>query len=577
MNYSTLSTIYSPKVVCLINNIRCKATRFTLCFLFFNLLINFHVFATDYHVGPGQSLTSISQVPWATLEAGDRVYIHWKATPYKEKWVVNRQGTLTNPIEIIGISNAQGQQPVIDGNNAITVDGVNFWNESRGIIKIGGSNVPQDGLPAYITIENLEIKSARPPYQFTNDNGQTETYANNAAAIYVEKAAHLIIRNCTLHDSGNGLFIGEHNGLTENILIEKNYIYNNGIEGSYYQHNTYTSAINITYQFNRLGPLRTGAGGNNLKDRSAGLLIRNNWIEGGNRQLDLVDATGSTVLLNHPKYSTTHVYSNILIEPDGAGNSQIMHYGGDSGHTNDYRKGDLYFYNNTVISTRTGNTTLVRLSTNDETAHVFNNLIYTIASGEYFAMIAGHGTFNMNHNWLKPNWQHCFCSPDGVVIDLGNNISGADPFFDDFDNQIFSLQEISPLINQGGIIPSLLLPDYNVSFEYVKHQESVSRPVSGNLDIGAFEFDEQMSTEALDKEYSLKIFPNPVTDILHFTCENRFIKSYKIYDLLGQVVLSGTLKDARMIDVSSLSKGVYLLQLNSKSKNIGIKFLVGSF
>ncbi len=147
--------------------------------------------ATDYHVGPGQSLTSISQVPWATLEAGDRVYIHWRATPYKEKWVVNRQGTLTNPIEIIGISNAQGQQPVIDGNNAITVDNVNFWNESRGVIKIGGSNVPQDGLPAYITIENLEIKSARPPYQFTNDNGQTETYANNAAAIYVEKAAHL--------------------------------------------------------------------------------------------------------------------------------------------------------------------------------------------------------------------------------------------------------------------------------------------------------------------------------------------------------------------------------------------------
>ncbi len=115
-----------------------------------------------------------------------------------------------------------------------------------------------------------------------------------------KKLLILIIRNCTLHDSGNGLFIGEHNGLTENILIEKNYIYNNGIEGSYYQHNTYTSAINITYQFNRLGPLRTGAGGNNLKDRSAGLLIRNNWIEGGNRQLDLVDATGSTVLLIIP-------------------------------------------------------------------------------------------------------------------------------------------------------------------------------------------------------------------------------------------------------------------------------------
>ena len=73
--------------------------------------------------------------------------------------------------------------------------------------------------------------------------------------------------------------------------------------------------------------------------------------------------------VNDPRYRETHVYGNILIEPDGAGNSQIVHYGGDSGTTEEYRKGDLYFYNNTVISTRSGNTTLVRLSTPD----IFNH------------------------------------------------------------------------------------------------------------------------------------------------------------------------------------------------------------
>ena len=109
----------------------------------------------------------------------------------------------------------------------------------------------------------------------------------------------------------------------------------------------------------------------------AGLIVRNNWIESGNRQLDLVDAEDSQTLVNHPNYHTTYVYGNILIEPDNAGNSQIMHYGGDSGTTADYRKGELYFYNNTVISTRSGNTTLVRLSTEDETCKAFNNIIYT--------------------------------------------------------------------------------------------------------------------------------------------------------------------------------------------------------
>ncbi len=132
------------------------------------------VFATDYHVGPSQPLTSIGGVPWTTLEAGDRVFIHWQSSPYKEKWVINRQGTAQNRIEIIGINGPQGQQPVIDGNGAVTVTGVNFWNESRGVIKIGGSNTPPDALPSFITINNLEIRSGRPPYQFTNDNGQTE-------------------------------------------------------------------------------------------------------------------------------------------------------------------------------------------------------------------------------------------------------------------------------------------------------------------------------------------------------------------------------------------------------------------
>jgi hypothetical protein len=372
--------------------------RFVFSLLLFSAL---NGWAIDYHVAPDSTLTTISQVPWATLSAGDRVYIHWKSTPYKEKWVINRKGTAGNRIEVIGVNGPGGQQPIIDGNGATIAAGLNFWNDERGVIKIGGSSIPADDLPSYITIENLEIKSGCPPFTFTDDNNQVKTYADNAASIYVEKAKDLIIRNCTIHDSGNGLFVGANNGLTEIILIEGNHIYDNGISGSIYQHNTYTAAIGIIYQFNHFGSLRTGAGGNNLKDRSAGLVVRDNWIEGGNRQLDLVDAEDSQVLVNHPSYPTTHVYGNILIEPDGAGNSQIVHYGGDSGTTDDYRKGKLYFYHNTVISTRTGNTTLIRLSTGAEAADVFNNVIFTTAAGTSFAMIAGDGIFNMHHNWLK--------------------------------------------------------------------------------------------------------------------------------------------------------------------------------
>ncbi len=38
---------------------------------------------------------------------------------------------------------------MIDGRDAETATGLNFWNEERRVIKIGGSNTPPDGLPAY--------------------------------------------------------------------------------------------------------------------------------------------------------------------------------------------------------------------------------------------------------------------------------------------------------------------------------------------------------------------------------------------------------------------------------------------
>lgn len=546
------------------------------------LCFTFYLNATDYHVGPNQVLSTIAEVPWATLQAGDRVFIYWQATPYREKWVINRQGTADNPIEIIGVSNAQGQQPIISGENATTPTNLNYWNEVRGVIKIGGSSVPADGLPAYIHIENLEIQSAQPDYQFTNDNGGIETYSNNAAAIYIEKAEHVVIKNCTLHDAGNGLFIGAFNGLTKDILIEGNYIYGNGIVNRFFEHNAYTECIDITYQYNRFGPLRAGAGGNNLKDRSAGLKVRYNWIEGGNRQLDLVEAQGNPNLVNHPSYSTTFVYGNVLIEPDGAGNSQIIHYGGDSGSTSDYRKGTLYFYNNTVISTRNGNTTLVRLSTADETAEIFNNIIYNTASGQQMAIIDDDGTANLSHNWLKNDWRDCHCTPDGNVNDVLNNMTGSDPLFVDFGQQDFALQDNSLVINQGMTLPAATLPEHNVIMEYFKHQDFSPRPMDNDLDMGAYEKssplsiqdeqeEEEMETSESETLSDVLVFPNPTADIIQVTWGDKTIATLELIDRHGQVLVETS---ATSIAMWRFSKGVYWLRVKLENGQLAVKKVV---
>lgn len=76
--------------------------------------------ATDYEVGPGQTHAAIGDVPWETLAPGDRVLIHWRDAPYKEKWVIGRSGTKDKPIVISGVPASDGKLPVIDGNGATT-------------------------------------------------------------------------------------------------------------------------------------------------------------------------------------------------------------------------------------------------------------------------------------------------------------------------------------------------------------------------------------------------------------------------------------------------------------------------
>ncbi len=440
---------------------------------------------TTYEVGPGKPYANIGDVPWESLGPGDTVLIYWRAQPYKEKWVIAVQATEAEPLVVRGVPNDQGELPVIDGRDATTRTQLDYWNEPRGVVKIGAASVPNVQTAMWIVVENLEIRSGRPPYSFTDDRGNVQNYADNAASFYVEDGQHIILKNCIIHDSGNGIFVSP---ASRDITIDGNWIYGNGIDGSYYEHNAYTEAIGMVYQFNHFGPLCDGCGGNNLKDRSAGLVVRYNWIEGGNRQLDLVDAEDNSAIVNDPSYRQTFVYGNILIEPDGAGNSQILHYGGDSGVTSDYRKGALYFYNNTVISTRSGNTTLMRLSTDDETADARNNILYVTASGDKLAMLDASGVLHLRNNWTKPGWVDSHSGLTGTIYDDGGNITGSDPGFVDEAGGDYHLTATSQCVDAGAPLASAALPDYDLDSQYAKHQAQEARPRDATLDIGAYEY-----------------------------------------------------------------------------------------
>src|SRR5687767_6790306 len=443
-----------------------------------------------YEVRPNTPMDTIAEVPWATLQPGDLVLIHWRPAAYNEKWVIGLSGTQPAPITVPGVPGPNGELPVIDGRNAVTPAGLNFWSENRGVIKIGGSHVPSSMSASYIVIENLEVRSGHPSYTFTDDAGAQQTYSTSASSIFVELGENITVRNCRIHDSANGFFVASSDdAVSRNILVEGNYIFGNGVSGSIFQHNNYTAAYGITFQYNRFGPPRSGAPGVNLKDRSAGLVVRYNWIEGGNRNIDLVDGEDSSIIRNAPEYRQTFVYGNILIKQDG-GNNQAVHYGGDSGATADYRKGKLYFYNNTLYSVRAGTSVVVRLSTNDEQCDARNNIFFNTAAGTSMAMLAEAGTLTLANNWAKTGWRnsHEGAGFGGSVSGGATMITGSSPGFTDAAAQDFRLLAGSAAVNAGTVLHSDVLASNQLIRQYLRHQSGENRPADAILDIGAFEF-----------------------------------------------------------------------------------------
>ncbi len=444
------------------------------------------VTAAVYEVGPGYPLAHVNDVPWEALHAGDRVLIYWQPVAYRAKWVLCARGTKERPIRVSGVPGPSGVFPTIDGQDAKTRRQLNFWGEERAVIKVGGANRPADTTPAHLIIENLNIRGGQSSSSFDGRDGRSR-YRKNAAGIYIEKGEHITIRNCTIFSNGNGIISAP---ATRELLVEHCHLHGNGNRGSLYEHNVYTTGIGVTFQFNRFGPLQAGSPGNNLKDRSAGLVVRYNWIEGGNRCLDLVDADDVSIS-RHPRYEEAFVYGNVLLKTDGVPNNQVVHYGGDSGETARYRNGVLYFFNNTVVSSRIGNTQVFRQSGSRQRIDCRNNIFFTQAYGRHLILNSDTGDVSLSGNWMKEHWQYSPGRAPSNEMRLRNS-DGASPGFADFSNGDFTLGKGSACIGIGMGLADNVLPENALEFQYFPHQQRRPRKENGMggkaiPDIGAFE------------------------------------------------------------------------------------------
>jgi Right handed beta helix region len=566
-------------------NTRCYfLTSIIMKKILFLVLFTLPSFATIYHIGPGMTYSSLNDfhasVGWHNLVAGDEVLIHYQPSPYREFMHISSKGTASQHIKIKGVLGPNGERPIIDGENAIQPssgfryqDFNNFLVQTDGVLDLPNGNSEPDptnpniytyyggglyhlGLvmigrpsgsdwldsPSYIDIENLEIRNARQNYQFKpHFSGQVSPsnpyssvynqpwkyFPSFTSGIWIQRCEGVEIRNCYIHDCGNGVFInsqaydngagGISNLISRNVLIEKNDIQNNGCSGGFSCHNIYSEASQTIYQYNRIGKKYAGSAESNcIKDRGAGTVIRYNWFDATDQAhiLDLVEAEASSaVMINEPAYDEAFVYGNVFLNPP-TGPTTPFHYSGDHQDYNLYRKGTLHFWNNTFVNTsdQIGNPnakyrmSLFLLPSSDnigttnleEVIDLKNNIFVNrpetsgAASTEFYMTTTdGTATLNFTNNWISPGylggfsgkWGGTAYTPFVGTINHSQTINNPtnDPGFVDISQQELTPNSTAQVIDAG-------LPVVSVTQEYRKELNSVLRSNQGFIDIGAFEF-----------------------------------------------------------------------------------------
>ncbi|MDB4949567.1 MAG: hypothetical protein JWM27_2216 [Gemmatimonadetes bacterium] len=480
-----------------------------------------------YDVGPGQPLAKLSAVPWTSLKPCDNVRIHWSATPYREIVQIGSRGAANRWIRVTGVPGPNGELPVLDGSGAVAPANLSFSNsifEGLGMILVLPTTAAPYGYkPGYLEISNLEVRGASMRTQFTNRAGVTVPWHRFASGIYIERAEHVAIRNCHLHDNGNGLFQNSKYGeaaQSRDLLVEGSSLHDNGNPGSAAEHNAYTEGVGTVYQYNFIGALMPGGLGEGIKDRSVGITIRYNHMEATQQLIMLVDpesnhdyevvqrdAWGGLLL------DAAYVYGNELVMKNPASGPLPWEISalvvGDPTNLAG-RSGKVYFYNNTVVSRQDkgwwaiSNTPVFALFRPGVQIQARNNVLLALAATpggvpRPMSMFTFYGDGDIASNWISKGWFPSDPNPHTVgtsVLYFGTpwNGSGMGTVFSNvqnapgFVNQAagdYHLAAGSALVGAGAPLDPEIAKTGNLpAQEYVAQGQW--KPRSSMTDLGAY-------------------------------------------------------------------------------------------
>ncbi|MFA7445722.1 MAG: choice-of-anchor Q domain-containing protein [Flavobacteriaceae bacterium] len=143
-------------------------------------------------------------------------------------------------------------------------------------------------------------------------------------------------------------------------------------------------------------------------------------------------------------------------------------------------------------------------------------------------------------------------APSEITL-LENILENTEPLFVDKENGNYQLASNSPAINAGNNSFLSLSPDF----------DAIGNPrvIHNLVDLGALEYQSELSVIDFDSSDTIKLYPNPTSDYMYVNIEDANIKFINIYSLQGKELLS---THDKYIDLSSLSNGMYIVLIHSE-------------
>jgi len=430
-----------------------------------------------------------------------------------------------------------------------------YWNYHGGVIFIEFFN-------------KVEIKNSLFKYNNTSGNG---------GAIHV-KDADILVENSIFEynesgDAGGAINVSGEAGTCTANLFNNTFENNTSLAGGgiRVRGGGNSSIRENSFQFNKAFDTSSecGGGGILITGDADSTIIKNNFFA-NNKASD-----GGAVKI--AGYSSPILINNIIV------NNTVSEYEGDS-YTGNGGGIKIAYYanpliiNNTIVNNLADYGGGIFTSCNIDSVKIYNSIIYgNITSGD-----GSQVYINSTEDSKKIEFHHCDIEGDttDMYIETGstdslvylNNIDVNSEFVNATTGagaahttsaEDWKLKNISPCIDTGD--------DTNISYWIPSEDFFGNDRITGDaIDIGAHEFilSTGIANAKIINKGSLKIYPNPASELVYIEVSPNKYNIVEIIDVTGKILIYRYLtNDKKQINISGLHNGLYFVKVSNQSES----------